>query len=88
MTLLVAFVFPFLLAGAGAIVAGRKGAWAVFAIHMTILVGGQLLLSPVSAASLEPAMLFWLSASIAYLAACSYLAGRFVADPQAVRRRP
>jgi hypothetical protein len=81
MTLLVAFVFPFLLAGGGAIVAGRKGAWAVFAIEMLILVGASLLLAPTPPTSLTISDLFWPLVAIAYLAACSYLAGKFISEP-------
>lgn len=86
MLTLVALIFPFLLSGSGAIIAGRKGAWMVFAIEMLILTGAFLLLSPVSPTSLTVSELIWFIVAIAYLAACAYLAGRFVpgAEPKTV----
>jgi hypothetical protein len=82
MLTLVALIFPFLLSGGGAIVAGKKGAWVVFATEMLILAGAFLLLSPASPTSLTVSELIWFLVAIAYLAACAYLAGKFVSGPE------
>jgi hypothetical protein len=86
MLTLVALIFPFLLSGAGAIIAGKKGAWTVFAAEMLILAGSFLLLSPASPTSLTVSELIWFLVAVAYLAACAYLAGRSVSgsEPKAV----